>query len=1262
MDEGWERTSGFWSRLWFSWVSPLLERGSERALQVEDLPGPAKEDRVAELSARFQRAWEEELHGPALPSLVRALFRADQNQFLYSAPIKFVYDLLHFVGPFALHGLLGYLSSSPADQGSIWRGLGYVALLFSSTSLQTLLLQSYFWRVQRSGHHIRAFLITAIYRKALRLSNMARNESTTGEMVNLIAVDSQNVGPNLLPFLHLVWSGPLQILLSLVALYRVLGIAALAGVMIMILLLPLNLYLARLERRFSDGLMEQKDRRTRLMNEVLLLVRHIKLFSWERRFREKIEEKREEEFKLLRSVEMTKALSAFVWQFTPVLVSISSFTVLVLRNGELALLPATVFSALALFNVLRFPLNVLPEVVADIIDAMVSARRIENFLLASENCGRLEDPASLHAAGFRRGNFYWEEVEPEVENEFEMETEGLLHSKPAGAVRKILCDPHIEFPAGKLIAVVGSVGTGKSSILCALLGQMVYEATDDSSAPAYLNGSVSYAPQVPWILSGTVRKNILFGDRLDWGRYEKVVSACALKQDLDAFPSGDLTEIGERGINLSGGQKARIALARAIYRAADTYLFDDPLSAVDAHVASHIFHEVMLGSLLQGKTRILVTHHIKYLARVDVVIRLLDGGTVEVESKETSLTSEEEEEHTFKSVETIPSSQTLYPRDTDESGATKLVAKEERLVGGVSRRVYEMYFGSMGLGAILMCLLFIVLNQAFRVFVDAWLSRWTDSTVVASQKNLHLKTGYFVTVYLLVALGSALFSVSWNMCAVLSSLIASRKLHNEMLFCVTRAPMAFFDSTPVGRILNRFAKDTDSLDRELPSAVKSFLSGFMNVCAAILVVLWAFSRSIIMIIPLVVIYRKVGEYFVRTSRELKRIFSLNLSPLLSHFGETVSGVNVIRAFDEEPSFIHDNEVLVANNMTPALLSIAANRWLSVRLEMLGNIFVVIAAVSATLNRGTMTPGLAGISITYALQVTSTLGWMIRAASNIETNMNNVERILQYISLEQEDEEVKEDSDPREGSWPSVGNVEFRDVVLKYRESQPAVLNQLSFTIEGGQKVGVCGRTGAGKSSLIMALFRMVELSSGQILLDGMNVRSLGLATLRKNITIISQDPALFSDTIRSNVDPFHEHSDSEIWEAIERVSLKELVSSLPLRLDTFVAEDGSNFSLGQRQLLCLSRALLRRSRIVVLDEATASLDFKTDEVVQLTIRQYFYDCTVICIAHRLQTILDSDHILVLDQGHLVEQGSPRSLLDDESSVFYGMARAQLAPQ
>uniref|UniRef100_A0A8C1YWY8 Multidrug resistance-associated protein 1 n=1 Tax=Cyprinus carpio TaxID=7962 RepID=A0A8C1YWY8_CYPCA len=1110
--------------------------------------------------------------------------------------------------------------------------------------------------------------------KALVITHAARRTSTVGEIVNLMSVDAQRF-MDLITYINMIWSAPLQVILALYFLWQNLGPSVLAGIAVMVLMVPLNAVIAMKTKTYQVAQMKSKDNRIKLMNEVLNGIKVLKLYAWELAFKDKVSAIRESELRVLKKTAYLGAVSTFTWVCAPFLVALSTFAVYVLVDEHNILDAQKAFVSLALFNILRFPLNMLPMVISSMVQASVSMKRLRVFLSHEE----------LDEDNVER---------PAISSCESSDSQAVKICNKTNVVSLSLFRINVCIPEGALVAVVGHVGSGKSSLLSALLGEM-----QKQEGYVSIKGSVAYVPQQAWIQNATLKDNILFGRDAKDSWYQKVVEACALLPDLEILPGGDSTEIGEKGVNLSGGQKQRVSVARAVYCSCAVYLLDDPLSAVDAHVGKHIFEKVIgPQGLLQGRTRVLVTHGLSFLPQVDLILVMVDGEITEMGSYTELLgrqgafaeflhtyTNTEQEEveesvageagllrsellsytcsisvsrrqslNSLNTTGTGKTPQKTEPNDvaaskkTKSADAARLTEADKANTGRVKLSVFWEYMKAIGLPLSIFSVFLFFCHHLSSLGSNYWLSLWTDDPVINNtQPNREMRLGVYG------ALGiSQVFC--YSVAVSVGGILASRYLHQTMLYNVLRSPMSFFERTPSGNLVNRFAKETDTIDSVIPSIIKMFMGSMFNVLGSCAVILIATPLVAIIIPPLGLFYFFVQRFYVASSRQLKRLESVSRSPVYTHFNETLLGTSVIRAFGEQQRFITESDGRVDHNQKAYFPSIVANRWLAVRLEFVGNCIVTFAALFAVMARDSLSPGIMGLSISYALQVTASLNWLVRMSSELETNIVAVEKVKEYGDTEKEAEWRLEHSTLPAG-WPTAGHIEIHNFGLRYREDLELAISDISVNIEGGEKVGIVGRTGAGKSSLTLGLFRIIEAAQGEIRIDGVNVAELGLHELRSRITIIPQDPVLFSGSLRMNLDPFDGYTDEEVWRALELAHLKNFVSGLPDKLNHECSEGGENLSLGQRQLVCLARALLRKTKILVLDEATAAVDLETDNLIQSTIRTQFEDCTVLTIAHRLNTIMDYTRVLVLDKGQMAEFDSPSNLIA-KKGIFYKMAK------
>ncbi|KAJ3113711.1 hypothetical protein HDU96_003040 [Phlyctochytrium bullatum] len=1332
-------TASWWSRITFSWVTPLIYRGWKKPLEQEDLFGLSNRFRSTMLHDQLVSAWEDEkakllaarakLHPPtgtpgeppATPSKWRkrlksltfwrlpdptepdgtALTNAVKRVFWKEvAPVGFLRlfsDLAGVFSPLLVKYILEYVT---AGTGGLGEGLGLAFTLLALETAASVLEASFYFLSIASGIRIRTAIVALLYRKALRVSQGARQAGGgAGDLVSLVSTDAGRI-EDFLSYCHLLWTAAVQLPIIVGFLYSQLGWSALVGVAFLVVLGPVQGKVYKGLSGIRVKVAPLSDKRVRLTAEALSSIRVLKFFAWEDSFLQAIAKVRTEElYWVLKRTLYTAGVVAISFG-VPLFSSAISFIVYGLTNT----LQAPKF--FLMITDIRAPIGTLPGMWASYAEFVVAMARIERFLL----CEEVEpsppiDPDLPHAVRIVDGDFTWDVSEdaalPDVKstkNSKSQDTKPKRGKKatkttsgavatpeakkaepaPAGeeaprtsdsslGPKSILRGINLEIPKGALVAIVGPVGSGKSSLLEALVGEM--RRTNGS---VEVSGTVGYAPQIPWIQNATLEQNITFGLPKDEERYRAILQACALERDLEILPSGDQTSIGERGINLSGGQKQRVSLARCCYLDPSIVLLDDPLSAVDAGVAKHLFNRCVTG-LLAGKTRVFVTHQLHFAQRADWVI-VMDGGCVVEQGTVKDLMANEDGvfaksitkfvgapeeaeevggEPEAKDVKDPVKADTDAAKTKKEGRQAGDMLEEERATGAVKGKVWWNYVVAAGhWGFAITLVLVLGLVQGSRIGSDLWLVWWTGD---------RFKGSFGQAVYIAVYVAWGVLQMFATYClAVFMAFSANRAakvLHNTALARILRAPSSFFDTTPAGRILNRFSKDQDNIDNRLGPCFRLFVAQLAAAFSTFALICYATPYFAIPLFFFTALYWFTQSVYRYSSRELKRLESISRSPLYANFGETLAGLSTIRAYREQNRFIRANDRFADANNNPSFLNYAGRRWIGVRLETMGALLVFFAAIFGVLARSSIDPALLGLSLSYALQITGILSFLVILYTETEVCLNAVERMRYYtVETPVEADAIVPHNRPRP-EWPEKGAVEFRDVVMSYAPGLPAVLKGVSFAIRAGEKVGIVGRTGSGKSSLVQALFRMVELSGGEIIIDGVSTHTIGLKDLRSKLAIIPQDPILYSGTYRSNLDPFNQYTDADLWNAIERAGLKAKVSNKeenPEGLEGKVLEGGENLSVGQRQLLCLARAILKKPRLLVLDEATANVDYETDSFIQAALRADFANVTIITIAHRLNTIIDYDKVLVMSDGLAVEYGSPATLLNTSDSIFRSM--------
>ncbi|CAL9690131.1 unnamed protein product [Knipowitschia caucasica] len=1263
-------TANLLSKIFFCWLNPLFKVGYDRKLEEEDMYKVLSEDASDKLGEELQWHWDQEVKQAAKdlhsPSLGKAMIHCFWKSYVLIGIYIFIEEVIRIIQPVLLGKLLEYFERCNTNASDVSKAYSYAAAISVSTVGVTLLHHLYFYHVQRAGMKIRVAVCHVVYRKALCLNSTALAKTTTGQIVNLLSNDVNKFDEVTL-YLHFLWIGPLQALAVILLLLYTLGPSCLAGMAIFFILMPVQTMFGRLFSRFRAETAILSDDRIRTMNEVISGIRVIKMYGWEKPFAKLVDEVRRMEISRIMKSSYLRGLNMASFFVASKIIIFATVCVYVLTGNHLT--ASRVFMAVALYGAVRLTITLFfPCAIEKVSESLVSIKRIQGFLLLDEVSPPLPNVIVTDKGDcmvkVQDLTCYWDKI---VEN-------------------PTLKNLTFAVKSEQLLAVIGPVGAGKSSLLSAILGELSQE-----SGLIKIRGTLSYTSQLPWILPGTIRSNILFGKEMDSQMYNRVVRACALKRDLELMPAGDLTVVGDRGANLSGGQKARVSLARAVYQDADIYLLDDPLSAVDSEVGRHLFDECICG-LLKKKPRILVTHQLQYLKTANQIVVLKEGHMVaqgtfsELQHSGVDFTSllkdeEEDERQTItpssgmvshcsrtlsncstSSMSSLSSSRySLMDGIQSHAMVMQPSQEESRSEGDVGLHLYVSYFKA-GANYMILFVLFLlnIFAQTTFVLQDWWLACWASEQKhmnVTEHLNGSLPQQLDLDLYLGVYAGLTMTSVFFGFlrCLVFFNVLvrSAQTLHNNMFQAILQAPVHFFDTNPTGRILNRFSKDIGYLDSVLPWTYVDFIQVLLQVIGVIAVAGAIIPWILLPVLPLLAVFLFLRHYFLQTSRDIKRLESTTRSPVFSHLSSSLQGLTTIRALKVHQTFQQMFDGFQDLHTEAWFLFLATSRWFAIRLDGICSVFVTITAFGCIYLRDGLEAGAVGLALSYAVTLTGMFQWGVRQSAEIENMMTSVERVVEYANLEGEASWETETQPPCD--WPDAGSITFDKVNFSYSPDNPLVLKNLNITFSSREKVGIVGRTGAGKSSLISALFRLAE-PEGRIMIDGVLTSKIGLHTLRQQMSIIPQDPVLFTGTMRKNLDPFSQHTDEDLWNALQEVQMKVVVEELPRKLETLLSESGANFSVGQRQLVCLARAILRKNRILIIDEATANVDPRTDGLIQQTIRDKFQECTVLTIAHRLHTIIDCDRILVLDAGRIQEYDEPYVLLQNHHSLLYQMVQ------
>ncbi|KAG8943314.1 hypothetical protein FRC04_002938 [Tulasnella sp. 424] len=1321
----------------FNFMNPLFKLAGIKTLNPEDVWQLSPYFKHRNLFTKYLSISQKNPH----QSLLRFLLASNSLDLIISFAESLYKSITTFVPSFCLQRILIALEShDPARRNEAYI-YALVTFIFHCSFAQLDMFGD--WHARRCYERTRGQMFCAIHWKSLKRRDMrgktaaqksdkegqedeeSANTADIGRVVNLITGDTYAVAQRFWEF-PAIFMAPVRCTIALVFLYSILGWSCFAGVAVVLLAYLVNWPLAKYDISLTRKSWAAKDLRMSYVDEFFQSIRFLKYMGWERAWSNKVRTARDTELKIRVKQNVVDVIISFIWSWIPSAVVLASF----LCYTIIARQPLTVskaFTSIEVFSLLQGPMTELPDQIFAVLHALVSMRRIETFLAEDEVedwvTSLKRDTAQAHLSTtslsskvcFEFATFQWyaQKTKADSTPPTSETSSATVATDPAPAFQ--LQDISIDFPVGKLSLITGATGSGKTSILNALLGEMNRVAGSVFLDKA--NHNVAYAAQFPWLQHATIRDNILFRTPFEAARYDAVLEACALKPDLGIFAAGDMTEIGEKGVSLSGGQRARVALARAVYSRAKVVLLDDPLAAVDMHTANHLVKKCFSGPLMKDRTILLVTHHVSLCLPAAAYIVELHNGAIyrqgsvqdlkERGQLEDVIATEDHPEAPESEPEEDGNEADQIAPDEDHTKAKalgKFIEDEHRAEGNVTLKTYLTYMRAVGWVPWSLTCLLILTMRGVTVGNQFFLARWAQAyTTQIHDTTAHifrvlpstlLKSPFdslpspnenvtpWLIIYTTISLSGALCLILYLVIGYWGSLNASRTLFTSMLDRVSRAPTSFFDRTPIGRILNRFTSDIGAVDGALMPSVRSAISGTIGFLASFGVIVFVVPRFAPFALAIAAVYVKLAPPYVKASRDLRRLESVFLSPAFSGFDELLHGLIHVRAFGMEMAFQERFYNIVDKFQGFDHFYWMASYWMKERYDYLGSIIVYLTTLFALWTH--VPEGMAALVIVNAGIFAEASRKLVKVFAQLELDFNSIERIGEYLEVDQE--ATATSVKPPPAYWPSSnGGIEVeltwkqKDLVIKYSANLPAVLKSISFEVRPREKIGVVGRTGSGKSTLALSLLRILEPVEGRIFLDGIDIGTLGLDDLRGNITIVSQDVALFSGTVRSNLDPFNEHSDEECWNVLERC---HLVSHSPSRtpaesgthtpeseggepakrerktvvssLSQPVSPSGSSLSAGERQLLALARAMLRNAKFTILDEASSAIDLETDDKIQRTIREEMAESLVITIAHRLKTVIDYDRILVLDMGTIAEYDTPEALLAKEGGLFREM--------
>ncbi|XP_051165172.1 ATP-binding cassette subfamily C member 4-like [Leptopilina boulardi] len=1232
--------------LCFSWIFKIFRTGYKKELELNDIYNCLDEDNSQTLGNLIYKVWKAEnekynsknIHNCSLTKVLAKCFW--KKIILIGMWQAFDALILRILQVLLFAKVLNYFNSKShmsTTEAFYWAS-GFALTLIVCVFVYQLSIQA----TTHVELKLRVSCSSLVYRKCLKLSKAytENQETTVGQIINIFSNDINNFEAGLFGF-HYIWIAPIQLIIITIIIYQEMCFYSFLGTFIIFSLIPLQAYIGKSIKILTNKVSLRTDKRLSLLDEIIGGVKVIKMYAWEKPFSRLVDKARKKEVNIIRKIAFCNAFT-MAWDncVSQFCVFVIIFFYVLFENKITA---EQIYTIIAFYNIVRTSVFVLmSHGVQRLAKNLVTINRIEEFMRRDEVINQLIDIKNIEKQSHENIAVKIEKTSAKWSQQMKRDT---LHNVNFIAER------------GTLSAIIGQVGSGKSSLLHLIVNEL-----PSISGTIQVSGKIVYASQEPWIFASSIRQNIIFGLSMNKKRYQEVIRVCQLEEDFVKFPFGDKTLIGDRGTTLSGGQKARINLARAIYVDADIYLLDDPLSAVDSHVGKKIFENCICG-FLRNKTRILVTHQLQYLKDVDRIF-ILNNGIIQINGTFNDLQASnldllkilpfinDNENVKFEMIDK-EEHRPLSWKDSVEDLQEEI--PEHRIVGRTSGRVYFYYFKAVGSVWIIFLALFLgIFCQIVTTYGDIFLANWinredhrrSNSDISTNNDdNMSSLQMYGLLIIASMALTNAFFLILCEMC-----MRSSGNLHSSMFYSLMRTTMSFFQENPSGRILNRFSKDIRAVDKDLLQVLQDVSQSILLLVAIVLI------TSIInpwLLVPtsiVAVIFYFLRIIYIRTNRSLKRLEAINRSPIYNHISATLKGLITIRAFRAEQKLIDEFDNYQDLHTSPWYLFFSSITCFTIYLQFICSLYIIIIVFAFVTVKENVPVGNAGLVITQCVLLASMLQWGLKQTTEIETLMTSVERIMEYSDLEQEASlETKTESKPPI-NWPQDGRVEFKNVSLSYHPSGAPVLRNINFQVASREKIGIVGRTGAGKSSLTSALFRLSYLT-GEIYIDGIATSDLGLHDVRSNISIIPQEPLLFTGTLRSNLDPFENYSDDELWQALDEVELKEFIKSSNAGLDAKVSDGGANYSIGQRQLLCLARAIVRKKKILILDEATANVDFQTDELIQKTVRRRFKDCTVFIIAHRLNTVMDCDKFIVMDSGLMVEFGHPWELLKKRGYLY-----------